>query len=38
MMRLNTYWLPRLISTQYTEAKTCILPPKENILLLAIWH
>lgn len=34
----DTYRLPRLISTQDTEAEACILPPEENVLLLAIWH
>lgn len=34
----NTYRLPGLISSQDTEAEACVLPPKENVLLLAIWH
>lgn len=34
----DTYRLPGLISSQDAETEACILPPKENVLLLAIWH
>ena len=34
----ETHRISRFISTQYSEAKACILPPQEDVLLLRVWH
>lgn len=33
-----TYWFPWFISSQDPEAKACVLPPQEDVLLLGVWH